>query len=76
MSECDCKICKRSREEQGFLKQIRDSTVREFVLDLMQYRDSLETELNREKAIADGSWPGSVRIKEERMKKVKARNGN
>ena len=69
MKQCDCKICKRRREEQCFLKRIHNSADREFVLSLMQYRDSLEVELDRKKAIVGGSC-------EEQMMKVKARNGN
>jgi hypothetical protein len=69
---CDCRLCKRNRKFERFLKKYpftkKDT---EFLNKIYDDLNMTESELNHREAVLDGSWPQAVEILERSLEEAK-----
>lgn len=61
MSECECKLCARTRQFRLALEKIPEQE-REFWSNLYNHLFDIEVDRDYYKAIVDGTWPNADQI--------------
>lgn len=70
---CDCKVCLRSRRIQRAMKRRDPDVLIAIINELYEELEGESTDASHQRAILDGSWPGSVEILERALEHARSK---
>lgn len=72
--KCDCDFCKLSKKVREIIEQKDVAKLIDLAHDLMNRNINIGEDLDRYKAIFDGSWPGAFEILKRKLNEVSAKD--